>query len=116
MKKSVFDQVCANLIKNPKRWLVTGVAGFIGSHLLEKLLELGQSVVGFDNFSEGHRRNIDEVLSMEKSKTGMFQMVEADLRDAEACLFACDCVSGHLTQRCCVCVLSPCHRQKSCEA
>ena len=98
MKNSVFDQVCADLIKNPKRWLVTGVAGFIGSHLLEKLLELGQSVVGFDNFSEGHRRNIDEVLSMEKSKAGTFQMMEADLRDVEACLSACDGVDVILHQ------------------
>ena len=44
----------------PRRWLVTGVAGFIGSALLEKLLDLGQTVVGVDNFITGHKKNIDD--------------------------------------------------------
>ena len=48
----------------PARWLVTGSAGFIGSHLVESLLRLDQTVVGLDNFATGHRRNLDEVRSL----------------------------------------------------
>lgn len=98
MKNPVFEQVCENLIKNPRRWLVTGVAGFIGSHLLEKLLELGQSVIGLDNFSQGHRSNIEEVFLMEKSKRGSFHMMEADLCDEQACIRACEGVDVVLHQ------------------
>ena len=46
---------------DPRTWLVTGVAGFIGSNLLETLLKLDQRVVGLDNFSTNHQRNLDEV-------------------------------------------------------
>ncbi len=46
----------------PRTWLITGVAGFIGSHLLETLLRLGQTVVGLDNLSTGTPRNLDDVL------------------------------------------------------
>ena len=49
------------LKSKPKRWLITGVAGFIGSNLLEELLKLNQEVVGIDNFSTGNRKNLDEV-------------------------------------------------------
>ena len=45
----------------PKTWLVTGVAGFIGSNLLEELLRLGQTVIGLDNFATGRQRNLDQV-------------------------------------------------------
>ena len=53
-----------DLLNNPKTWLITGVAGFIGSNLLEKLLSLNQKVVGLDNFSTGYQRNLDEVKSV----------------------------------------------------
>ena len=46
----------------PRRWLVTGAAGFIGSNLVESLLYAGQTVVGLDNFATGYQRNLDEVL------------------------------------------------------
>ena len=49
------------LRNHPRTWLVTGCAGFIGSNLLEKLLSLGQKVVGLDNFATGFQHNLDEV-------------------------------------------------------
>jgi UDP-N-acetylglucosamine 4-epimerase len=52
------------LRENPKVWLVTGVAGFIGSHLLQWLLENGQSVVGLDNYATGHPKNLAEVRNL----------------------------------------------------
>ena len=54
----VYAQACARLEQAPCRWLVTGAAGFIGSHLLQTLLSLGQTVRGLDNFSTGHRHNL----------------------------------------------------------
>lgn len=62
--------------------LVTGVAGFIGSHLLEQLLRNGQKVVGLDNFATGHQKNIDEVLSQVQ---GDFRLIQGDIRDAKIC-------------------------------
>lgn len=56
-----FDEVKLQLTKQPKRWLVTGVAGFIGSNLLEALLKLDQEVVGLDNLSTGYLENLDDV-------------------------------------------------------
>ena len=56
-----YEALKAKLRSEPKAWLVTGVAGFIGSNLLETLLGLNQRVVGLDNFATGHQRNLDEV-------------------------------------------------------
>ncbi len=56
-----FDRLAAELRQSPRTWLVTGAAGFIGSHLLERLLRLGQRVVALDNFSTGSRANLDDV-------------------------------------------------------
>ena len=58
---TAFDQLQARLTTEQHTWLVTGVAGFIGSNLLEALLKLNQRVVGLDNFATGHQRNLDEV-------------------------------------------------------
>jgi len=76
------------LISTPKTWVVTGVAGFIGSNLLQELLALGQTVIGLDNFSTGHRANLDEVLA--PVGTANFRMVEGDIRDLETCRIACE--------------------------
>ena len=71
-------------IKAARRtWLVTGVAGFIGSHLAEHLLALGQAVVGLDNFSTGKRANLQALQSRD------FRFIEGDIRDAQACAQAC---------------------------
>ena len=80
---SRYDEICADLVNSPRRWLVTGVAGFIGSALLEKLLDLGQTVVGVDNFITGHKKNIDDVLSINPDERLQFQFIEGDLRDPD---------------------------------
>jgi UDP-N-acetylglucosamine 4-epimerase len=74
----------------PKTWLVTGVAGFIGSNLLEALLDLDQRVVGLDNFATGHRRNLDEVAALVgEARWSRFRFIEGDIRSLEACQAAC---------------------------
>jgi len=60
---TAYEEVCDRLREEPRRWLITGVAGFIGSHLLEALLGLGQSVVGIDDFATGSPRNLEDVRS-----------------------------------------------------
>lgn len=73
----------------PRRWLVTGAAGFIGSHLVEALLGLGQRVTGLDNFATGHRRNLDDVLARVPEGRGLFDFVEGDIRDLDTCRAVC---------------------------
>ena len=69
---------------------MTGAAGFIGCNLLERLLALGQRVVGFDNFSTGHRANIADVLDLQPPEARTrFRLVEGDIRDLDACRDAC---------------------------
>jgi UDP-N-acetylglucosamine 4-epimerase len=84
-----YDQLCDRLVNQPHRWLVTGVAGFIGSALLERLLDLGQSVVGVDNFITGHKHNIEDVLAINPDSRLQFKMIEGDLRDPEVAKAAC---------------------------
>lgn len=79
------------LLESRRRWLVTGVAGFIGSNLLETLLAHDQEVTGLDNFSTGHRRNLDEVRGcVTPERWARFRMVEGDIRDPQTCREACD--------------------------
>src|SRR5205823_1858970 len=77
------------LVENPRTWLITGVAGFIGSNLLEELLSLGQRVVGVDNFSTGYQANIDDVLALSASSKGAFRLIRGDVRDLNTCRKAC---------------------------
>lgn len=82
-----FDLVADSLRSTPKTWLVTGVAGFIGSNLLEALLKLNQKVIGLDNFATGHQKNIDEVKSsVTEEQWQAFTFVEGDIRDPDTCV------------------------------
>jgi UDP-N-acetylglucosamine 4-epimerase len=71
-------------------WLVTGVAGFIGSNLLEALLGMGQTVIGLDNFATGHQRNLDEVERLVgREAWSRFRFIRGDIRKLEDCQAAC---------------------------
>lgn len=84
-----YDMVKQKLQASPKTWLISGVAGFIGSNLLESLLNLGQRVVGLDNFSTGHRRNLDEVRSsVGDNRWDNFHLIEGDVRNLADCQLA----------------------------
>jgi UDP-N-acetylglucosamine 4-epimerase len=73
-----------------RTWLVTGVAGFIGSNLLEALLKLGQRVVGLDNFSTGFQHNLDQVEAAVGPKAwANFRFIRGDIRSVETCHAAC---------------------------
>lgn len=84
-----YQSVCRELVEQPKVWLVTGAAGFIGSNLVETLLKLNQRVVGLDNFSTGYQKNLDEVKnSVSPQQWSGFRFIEGDIRDLAACRFA----------------------------
>lgn len=94
-----YERVKQKLLIEPKVWLVTGVAGFIGSNLLETLLQLNQSVVGLDNFATGHQRNLDEVKSLVSAdKWARFKFINGDIRCLEDCQRAVDGVDYVLHQ------------------
>lgn len=85
-----YDDVKVQLVTVPKTWLVTGVAGFIGSNLLESLLNLNQHVVGLDNFATGHQHNLDEVQGLvSKEQWARFRFIEGDIRQLDDCQAAC---------------------------
>jgi len=84
---------------NPKKWLITGVAGFIGSNLLEKLLKMNQQVVGLDNFLTGHKNNLEAVKGLvTPEQWGYFTFIEGDIRNLNACQQACNGVDYVLHQ------------------
>jgi UDP-N-acetylglucosamine/UDP-N-acetylgalactosamine 4-epimerase len=85
-----FSSLRNELLSAPRVWLVTGVAGFIGSNLLAELLALGQTVIGLDNFSTGHRSNLDDVLAGPSAQNPRLKMLEGDIRDLETCRAACN--------------------------
>jgi len=81
-----YEQVKADLQSNSKTWLITGVAGFIGSNLLETLLKLDQTVVGLDNFATGHQHNLDEVQGLvTEQQWQRFKFIEGDIRNLDDC-------------------------------
>jgi UDP-N-acetylglucosamine/UDP-N-acetylgalactosamine 4-epimerase len=98
-----YEQLQEHLKDNQSTWLVTGVAGFIGSNLLEKLLILNQKVVGLDNFDTGHQYNIGQAIEDANNATGKdlssnFKFINGDIRDLDNCKEACSGVDYVLHQ------------------
>jgi UDP-N-acetylglucosamine/UDP-N-acetylgalactosamine 4-epimerase len=88
-KPERYAELCTQLVNEPRRWLVTGTAGFIGSALMERLLDLGQSVVGVDNFITGHKTNLEDVLAINPDSRLQFKFIEGDLVDPEIAREVC---------------------------
>ena len=96
---TVYEQLQANLQGRPATWLITGVAGFIGSNLLEALLHLDQRVVGLDNFATGLQHNLDEVQGLvTPDQWARFRFIKGDIRELDDCKAACTGVEYVLHQ------------------
>jgi UDP-N-acetylglucosamine/UDP-N-acetylgalactosamine 4-epimerase len=96
---TIYEETKARLRAAPGKWLITGAAGFIGSHLLETLLGLDQEVVGVDNFLSGYRKNLLEVQqAVTQSQWQRFTFIEGDVADPELCRRVCSGVSTILHQ------------------
>jgi len=84
-----YTEIKKQLSANPKTWLVTGCAGFIGSNLLATLLLLNQKVIGLDNFATGHQHNLNEVQGQVSLKQwSNFSFIKGDIRNLDDCLKA----------------------------
>lgn len=89
--ETLFHKIAATLEREPRRWVVTGCAGFIGSHLVERLLTLGQEVIGVDNFATGYRANLDDVAAtVGEGVWRSFRFYEGSVTDPELCRGACE--------------------------
>ena len=96
---TAFELLQTQCRAQPKVWLITSVAGFIGGNLLEALLKLDQPVVGLDNFSTGYRRNLNEVERLVTSvQCAKFRFIEGDICELTTCHHACDGVDYVLYQ------------------
>lgn len=96
---SRYEELLLALPKFPRTWLITGVAGFIGSNLLETLLKLNQKVIGLDNFATGHQRNLDEVKGLVSAEQWeRFTFIKGDIRNQSDCIKACEGVDYVLHQ------------------
>ena len=98
-----YEQLQEHLKDNQSTWLVTGVAGFIGSNLLEKLLILNQKVVGLDSFDTGYQHNVDQAIQDANDITGKdlsnnFKFINGDIKKLSDCKLACDGVDYVLHQ------------------
>ena len=80
-----YEQIKSALQRAPKKWVVTGVAGFIGSNLLEVLLQLDQIVIGLDNFATGQKQNLDQVKALvSHEQWSRFRFIEGDIRNSDS--------------------------------
>jgi UDP-N-acetylglucosamine/UDP-N-acetylgalactosamine 4-epimerase len=87
---NTFSALKAKLQKKPQQWLITGVAGFIGSHLLETLLSWDQDVTGLDNLSTGSKANLEDVRQrLSVQQWSRFHWIEGDIRKLDTCMHAC---------------------------
>jgi UDP-N-acetylglucosamine 4-epimerase len=94
-----YEELQGQLAREPHTWLVTGVAGFIGSNLLESLLKLDQRVIGLDNFATGHRHNLSQVQTVVTTdQWSRFTFIEGDIRELGDCRKACEGVEFVLHQ------------------
>lgn len=94
-----YNTLCQTLPDTPATWLITGVAGFIGSNLLETLLKLDQHVIGLDNFATGYQRNLDEVQNLvTPAQWARFRFIAGDIRQLDDCHRACEGVDHVLHQ------------------
>ena len=99
MTATAYEAVKQTILTEPKTWLITGVAGFIGSNLLETLLLLNQKVIGLDNFATGFQHNLDEVQSLVSAEQWEgFDFIEGDIRQLADCQAACKGVDYVLHQ------------------
>ena len=89
LSRTLPPHIVQALRAKPRRWLITGAAGFIGSNLVEALLKLDQTVVGLDNFATGHKRNIEDVVQKSGDAAKNFKFVEGEMCDTTACASAC---------------------------
>jgi len=81
-----YSKIKHELVESPKTWLITGVAGFIGSNILEELLNLNQKVVGLDNFSTGYQENLDQIKTeINKKHWNNFTFIEGDICNLQDC-------------------------------
>ena len=95
----VYERIQSELKEKPKTWLVTGAAGFIGSHLVEKLIKLNQNVIGFDNFSTGFQKNINSIQTMvTKRQWQNFKFYKRDICNYAECELSCKGVDFVLHQ------------------
>lgn len=96
---SIYEDTLRKINAKPEKWLITGVAGFIGSNLLETLLKNKQKVVGLDSFVTGHKHNLEQVKEIVgEDQWNNFSFIEGDIRNLETCNKACDSVSYVLHQ------------------
>ncbi len=96
---TLHDDLAQQLATQPRHWLVTGAAGFIGSHLLETLLRAGQKVTTLDNFATGHQRNLDEVRQLVGEQAWQnHRFIQGDIADPATCQMACEGVDVVLHQ------------------
>jgi UDP-N-acetylglucosamine 4-epimerase len=98
-----YEKLQKYLIDNQSLWLITGVAGFIGSNLLEKLLMLNQKVIGLDNFETGYEANIDQAIldannAIGKDLSNNFKLLKGDIKNSKDCIKACSGVDYVLHQ------------------
>ena len=81
-----YKKLLNKLNENPKTWLITGVAGFIGSNILETLLKNNQIVIGLDNFITGFQENLDKVsMEVSESQWKNFKFINGDICDFNVC-------------------------------
>ena len=96
---TIYERAKRALLADPRTWLITGVAGFIGPNLAESLLRLNQRVRGLDNFAAGRAINLEQVRdAVQRKQWAQFAFIEGDIRDLATCQRVCDGIDYVLHQ------------------